>query len=252
MKKISGIYQIKNLINRKIYVGSSINIQHRWDQHKSDLNKGVHKNRHLQAAWDLYKEDFFEFKILEECLIEELTKREQYWINETQCFNNTVGYNICQTAENSLGVKRSEETKRKNSLSKRGDKSATAKLTWLKVREIREKYASGKYMYEDLSKEYGINPSNIGKIVRNQTWKDESLTEEYFKKIFFVAKSCQRGEKCGHAKLTWFQVREIREKYSTGKYFQIDLAKEYCVSRFSIGSIVNNTTWIQKEGKESC
>ena len=37
--KISGIYQIKNTQNNKIYIGSSTNFSMRWKKHKYDLNK---------------------------------------------------------------------------------------------------------------------------------------------------------------------------------------------------------------------
>ena len=33
----SGIYQIRNIINNKIYIGSSANIKKRWSEHKRDL-----------------------------------------------------------------------------------------------------------------------------------------------------------------------------------------------------------------------
>lgn len=39
---ISGIYKITNLINGKIYIGQSKNIQHRWIEHQRyDLNDGA-------------------------------------------------------------------------------------------------------------------------------------------------------------------------------------------------------------------
>ena len=33
MQKVSGVYQIKNKVNKKIYIGSSTNIYQRWKQH---------------------------------------------------------------------------------------------------------------------------------------------------------------------------------------------------------------------------
>jgi group I intron endonuclease len=70
------------------------------------------------------------------------------------------------------GRQLSKESREKSSLSHRGENSPNAKLNWPQVREIRKKYASGEYTYLALSKEYGINPSNIGKIVNNKHWKE--------------------------------------------------------------------------------
>jgi len=44
----SSIYQIRNIINNKIYVGSAINTRTRWGKHRHDLRKGVHKSKYLK------------------------------------------------------------------------------------------------------------------------------------------------------------------------------------------------------------
>jgi group I intron endonuclease len=64
--KISGIYSITNTINNKIYYGSSNDCEHRWNQHKSLLNKNKHKNLHLQNSWNLYGLPSFKFDIIKE------------------------------------------------------------------------------------------------------------------------------------------------------------------------------------------
>jgi group I intron endonuclease len=248
MKKISGIYQIKNLVNGKVYVGSAVNIAHRWHYHKSTLCLGKHDNEYLQHSWDKYEESNFCFEILEECPAEKLILFEQKWMDSLCSHDRRFGYNICAVAGSSLGTKQSEETKRKNSLSRRGEKNHAAKLTWARVYEIREKYLSGKYRHEDLSKEYGINNSNIQKIVRNESWKDESLTEEYFVRLATISKEANKkkgifGEKNYNAKLNWEKVHEIREKYLTGAYSLGLLAKEYKVDRSIIHGVVGNRQW---------
>lgn len=62
---ISGIYYITNLINYKVYVGSSLNIRKRWVQHKNELNKNNHANSHLQAAWNKYGACNFKFDVIQ-------------------------------------------------------------------------------------------------------------------------------------------------------------------------------------------
>ncbi len=45
-----------------------------------------------------------------------------------------------------------------------------AKLNWRKVSEIRQKYSTGKYVYNTLAKEYDVSKGTIADIVRNKTW----------------------------------------------------------------------------------
>lgn len=111
-KKIMGIYSIKNKINDKIYIGSSIDIQNRWYIHKSDLIKNKHHNIYLQRAWKKYGEENFEFTIIE--LVEnegDLLEREQYWLDTLESYNSKKGYNINPTAGSQLGRKLSEKSK---------------------------------------------------------------------------------------------------------------------------------------------
>jgi len=39
---LTGVYKITNIINGKVYVGESMDIDKRWDEHKLDLDNGVH------------------------------------------------------------------------------------------------------------------------------------------------------------------------------------------------------------------
>ena len=76
-----GIYGIRNLLNGKVYIGKTgMNFGDRWDSHRSLLNNGKHDNPHLQKAWDKYGQDNFEFIIIEDCGIDELSDREKYYI----------------------------------------------------------------------------------------------------------------------------------------------------------------------------
>lgn len=71
------IYKITNLINNKVYIGSTKSYNRRISYHKSDLNNNKHINNHLQAAWNKYGKDNFLFEIVEEVKnSEELLKIE--------------------------------------------------------------------------------------------------------------------------------------------------------------------------------
>lgn len=102
--KISGIYRIINLENDKSYVGSAVNIANRWRRHKNDLKKNKHHSILLQRSFNKYGIDKFKIEILEECCLEKLIEKEQYYID----YYNPE-YNICKIAGSTLGRKESEE-----------------------------------------------------------------------------------------------------------------------------------------------
>ncbi len=64
--KVSGIYKIINKINGKYYVGSSVDIRSRWNQHKNRLAEGIHDNDHLQHAWNKYGKPAFDWIVVKE------------------------------------------------------------------------------------------------------------------------------------------------------------------------------------------
>ena len=117
--KKTGIYKITNLINGKVYIGQSIDIEHRWYQEKR-LN-GV--NDHLKSAFLKYGLENFCFEILEECQQEELNKKECLYIKNYNSFDRNFGYN--ETTGGSKGHiqrgrKLSQKTREKISEAKKG------------------------------------------------------------------------------------------------------------------------------------
>jgi group I intron endonuclease len=112
----SGIYIIKNLANNKIYVGSTNNLVGRKGRHFSSLRKNRHHNKHLQYSFNKYKENNFGFYILEKCPINELSIREQYYIDKLK-----PDYNKRIIAENNQGLKHSDQAKKKISIAHKGN-----------------------------------------------------------------------------------------------------------------------------------
>jgi len=128
MKKLSGVYQIVNKPNGKKYVGSTVHILKRWNEHLLQLKSGNHKNRLLQNAFNEHGQDCFIFSVLERCDKELLTVREQFYIDALK-----PEYNLSPTAGSQLGIKRTQETKLRMSIAKKQmtqetkDKMAAAK-----------------------------------------------------------------------------------------------------------------------------
>ena len=60
-----GVYQIKNLVNGKIFIGSSSNIPGKINSQKFQLSLGSHMNQELQNDYKLFGGDNFAFEILD-------------------------------------------------------------------------------------------------------------------------------------------------------------------------------------------
>ena len=60
---MGGIYMIENLINHKVYIGQSQDIERRHKDHIRHLKHGNHDNSHLQNAWNKYGADNFRFVV---------------------------------------------------------------------------------------------------------------------------------------------------------------------------------------------
>ena len=129
----SGVYEILNVENGKLYIGSSIDIEHRLCQHRQRLLAGGHHNRHLQASWAKYGPGAFVFFPVEYCETAAILEKEQFWITAAKATDRRRGYNICPTAGNTLGNKHTEAAKRKISEARVG-----RKLSEDHIRKLRE------------------------------------------------------------------------------------------------------------------
>ena len=100
---VTGIYIIKNTINGKIYVGQSVNIHRRWNDHKKRYKyNNAEQNSLLHKAFRKYGIENFVFEILEKCSKDELNSREQYWIVHYQSNDRRYGYNITEGGNNGV------------------------------------------------------------------------------------------------------------------------------------------------------
>lgn len=94
----SGVYKITCISNGKFYIGSAVDMHDRCEHHRSSLRRGDHQNQHLQAAWNKYGEENFEFTAVELTDRSGLLSMEQNWLDKTQSFKREVGFNIFNTA----------------------------------------------------------------------------------------------------------------------------------------------------------
>jgi group I intron endonuclease len=112
MATISCIYKISNLENKKFYIGSTVNYKRRKKQHLWYFSIGKNSPR-LQRSFNKYGESSFIFEIIETVdNINDLLKREQFYLDNLKPWDPEIGYNICKNAGSWLGNSHSEETKK--------------------------------------------------------------------------------------------------------------------------------------------
>jgi group I intron endonuclease len=99
--KPSGVFQIRNLVNGKVLLGSSLNLEGPLNKHRFMLKINSHPNKELQKDWNELGSDQFSFEILETIPIsdhpnfnlkDELTLLEEIWLEKLQPFGER-GYN---------------------------------------------------------------------------------------------------------------------------------------------------------------
>ncbi len=190
----TGVYCIRNLVNKKVYVGSSAkSLRRRRNTHFSKLDQNVHANKHLQASWNEYGKNSFEFIILEYCFPESCIKNEQFWIDKLESTNNELGYNLRIVAESNLGFKYSEESRLKRLGTKLSEKHKQNISNAMKGREFSPEHCAnitkaktGKKASEETRKKLseahkGKMPTNIEQLRIMNTGK--KLTPEHCEKI---------------------------------------------------------------------
>jgi len=111
----SGIYLIINLQNNKFYVGSAVNVKKRKNKHLQQLRKNNHDNSYLQYSFNKYGESNFVFTLIEDVPDKNnLTIREQYWIDTLDACNKNIAYNILPKANSTLGYKHGSKSTEKH------------------------------------------------------------------------------------------------------------------------------------------
>ncbi len=100
-KKPAGIFQVRNTVNGKVLLGSSLNLDGILNSQKFKLSIGGHRNKELQKEWNEFGPDKFVFEILDVVQVndypnfnlnDELTLLEQIWLEKIRS-SGELGYN---------------------------------------------------------------------------------------------------------------------------------------------------------------
>jgi group I intron endonuclease len=101
--RMRAIYNIINIENKKRYIGETMDVKRRWEEHEEELENNQHHSYKLQQDWNKYGKDKFKFEILavlDESINNYIDKYilllyEGYYIKE---YDSIVsGYNIENT-----------------------------------------------------------------------------------------------------------------------------------------------------------
>lgn len=156
-----GVYFIENLINGKIYIGSStMRVMKRIEHHISMLRAGKHKNIYLQHAFDKYGETNFTASVIENTEKHITLEREQYYID-----NNQNLYNINPLASGTPNMSTDTILKRAATM-KRKYASGEIQSTFTKGHTPWNKGIKGERSYLK-----GVKKTKSEKVL--QKWKDQ-------------------------------------------------------------------------------
>ncbi len=199
----SCIYVIRNIDNDKLYVGKTVNYHDRYYQYKSTLStESIKVNPYLLRAFK--KGQNFQMSILENCISDNLSEREIWWIAFFKSTNREYGYNISTGGETGgIGWERSQSTRDKMSKALKGKNKGKSYshlyrpiLTYsADTGEFISEYESiklaGKSLNTDLSKISGVLSGD--RFCANNYVFRYKETDSYPKQIIIpITKRCKR------------------------------------------------------------
>lgn len=198
-KRKCGIYCISNLVNNKVYVGSSTELKMRWFSHIRELNFGRHRNDHLQKAWNKYGKDSFCIEVLEICDgkdLVDLANKENYWMEVLDSLNRDKGYNIdCAGDLHRI----SEETKTKISKANKGHIHSEETKQKIRVLKIGVKHTteSRRNMSVAINKRWasGWRPSPESVKIQADKRRGQKHTEETKKRLSEISKANNKSKR---------------------------------------------------------
>lgn len=91
--EVKTIYAIRQKDTGKIYIGSSRMVAERLKSHLAALESGRHSNEDMQADYNKYGRESFEFYEIDKMPTEAYRQRETYWMFVFNSCDRNKGYN---------------------------------------------------------------------------------------------------------------------------------------------------------------
>jgi group I intron endonuclease len=226
------VYKITNLVNGKVYIGKTNDIQGRWKEHIDYAHNSNRKsNRALHNAIYKYGIDNFSIEEIENVESEDWSfEREKYWIAEYKTnickYGSQFGYNLTDGGEGSSGFKHSDETKQKMSEAHTGNKNHFYGKKH--TESIKNILSEQKKSYYKSNKSYFIGQKH---------------SEESKKKNSDSHLGMNIGEKCANSKLKTDQVIYIKILIKQKDKTNAEIGKLFGVTGECISNIRCGKTW---------
>lgn len=105
-----GVFQIRNLINDRVFVGATLNLDAIFNRHSFQLRMGKHRNKSLQDDWNHHGSQSFVFEVLDELTPkdgkdhdyrEDIALLEKIWLEKLNPYDG-AGYNERKKGPNQL------------------------------------------------------------------------------------------------------------------------------------------------------
>lgn len=215
MIKMKGIYYIKNKTNSKIYIGQSVDINKRFNSHKHLLRNNNHSNSHLQASYNKYGADNFEFGLIKCTKEKYLNRLEKLFIRKYDSTDPTKGYNYAKGGNSNSGWTMPQKTRNKIREALKGENSYWYGKTFSKEHK---KKLSESLKGKKLSEAHKQKLSEAFK-GKNHPFYGKHHTEETKQKISKSKKGQMLSEE------TKELLSEIRAKYTLWNYKKVGYDK---------------------------
>lgn len=241
-----GIYCFKNKVNGKRYIGQSIHLEKRYNEHKNNhLNpKYCNYNSKFYRALRKYGFENFEYNILAICQQDDLNELEQFYIQKYD--SKKSGYNSTFGGEDNPSfnpeiVKKRNATIASNpeiikKLSHVGEDNGNAKLTSQDVYFIREEYKNGK----SFNQVYELFKNKVGRSGFQQAWLGKTWTNVHMDVY-------QNGtpKNKGGSILTEKDIIDIRTRYEKHQEDKNAIYEDYKekIGKVGFNKILRHDTW---------
>lgn len=211
IKNRSGIYEI--IINKKSYIGSSINLKSRLEEHQFDLKRNRHTNKKLQRAYNKYNEFFV--NIIEFC-DNNLLEREEYW------YKIKGYYNLINPR-----------------------KTVNKQCKKVYQFSLEGKYINTFNSISEAGRITNINPSAIGLAIRNKTYYSGGYFWNYTKNI--IPKRKNHWKKVYMFDLKGKYIKSFESSYEAARYIKFitnsNISVENIGGRIKTSILKNQTTY---------
>lgn len=251
--KTAGVYQIKNKVNGRYYIGSARDIVNRFLTHLSKLINNACHNRRIQNDWNKYSYRNFEFSVIEVCEQNIMMDIEQRYL-DIGFRNPKIFYNHKPVAKSGVTGRYSLDLRRKMSLVQKRNEN---KYNFYNIATKESVFCS---IFDLIDKYPNLNRKTLNKLVKGHCdsyicWILKDNLETVFNNSTKQGKTMnaliKRYEELKNPKIYNFYNLKTKEEFVGSKF---DFINKYYKNGFSTKvnrlisySCLHATFWVLKE-----